>query len=825
MADYMKSVRSDATDTDPDTSTNCLSQPLSRREALKLGTAFLAAGGIARAEQGFVGSNLPPAKGAIPVPDSRGWRAKLSPVFPNPQQMELAGAPFLLTEETRLLLPGAPSETDRALARFLREDLSDRFGFTLSVQHSDQLPVSGPWIVLGSVENSLVRQFCARQQVNLTPSSPGPEGYLLSVNERLALVGGSDARGAFYGLQSLRQLLARADHRLVISAAQIRDWPDKPFRGIKLFLPGRDSVPFFKRFVANFMALYKFNTLIVELNGSMRFDRHPEVNSGWVEFARDVNYSRRNYPRGPLHGREQNSSHQDCCDGGFLEKDEVAELVRWSERHYLEFMPEISSFTHAFYLLAKHPELSDVPGDTWPDTYCTCHPGTYKLLFDVMDEYIEVTRPRMVHAAHDEWFAPFGLCPNCRGNEPGDLFGADIRKIHHYLAGRNIKMAIWGDYLLESVRGAGLQPRVAPDGWNYHTPGAMTSQQVEKFVPKDILIFNWFWQGAKEGLKNEVQLHDLGFQQIYGNMEPDLDNYLERSTRSTILGGAPSLWSAVTEFNLNKDFLSSLLGCAGLLWSKGSMSSNDLYHSTQRLVLAAGPQLGGVALPSATDGQVLACDISPSFNSVAWLPVFEADLRALAKGKIVAGTKVFDLPGPSSAQGKALVVAGTHGAEPNPLPREVPEIKIGRDATSLIFLHACARPATNKQAFRLIWDEADSADLLAWYEVVYEDGLPEIIPIRYGVNILEWNWRKGRPSQAYCPSAQEVVCGETPDGPITFFAFEWMNPRLGKVIEEVRLHGSHRFRGAVKGYENNFGEIIPSNAVLLAALSLVPPRS
>ena len=655
MAACRKFMRSNAKEEDQAGSMSCLSLPLSRREALKLGTAFLAAGGVASAQQGFVGSNLAPVKAAEPSQESRGWSAKLSPIFPTPQKMELSGSPFVLTEETRLLLPNSPTESDRSLARFLREDLSDRFGFTLPVQHSERLPASGRFIVLGSVENPLVRQCGARAHLNLTASSPGPEGYLLRVDERLALVGGSDARGAFYGSQSLRQLLAQQDHRIAISGAQVRDWPDKPFRGVKLFLPGRDSIPFFKRFVANFMALYKFNTLIVELNGSMRFDRHPEVNSGWVEFARDINYSRRNYPRGPLHGREQNSSHQDCCDGGFLEKEEVADLVRWTERHYIEFMPEISSFTHAFYLLAKHPELSDVPGDTWPDTYCPCHPGTYKLLFDVMDEYIEVTKPRMVHAAHDEWFAPFGLCPRCRGKEPGDILGEDIRKIHAYLAGRNIKMAIWGDYLLESVRGAGLQPRVASDGWNYHTPGAMTLQQVEKFLPKDTLIFNWFWHGAKEGLKNEVQLHDLGLKQVYGNMEPQLENYSERSTRATILGGAPSLWSAVTEYNLNKDFLFSVLGCASLLWSKRSMCNNDLYQSTQRLMPEVRPLLCGVAAPSDTDGQVRACDVSPYFNSPARLPAFEADLRALAKGKVAAGTKIFELAGTYSTYGNSLV--------------------------------------------------------------------------------------------------------------------------------------------------------------------------
>ena len=85
---------------------------------------------------------------------------------------------------------------------------------------------------------------------------------------------------------------------------RIRDWPDKPFRGVKLYLPGRNNIPFFKRFVRDFMALYKYNTLIMEMNAGMRLDSHPELNSGWLEFARDANYSRRNYPPGTPHGSD-----------------------------------------------------------------------------------------------------------------------------------------------------------------------------------------------------------------------------------------------------------------------------------------------------------------------------------------------------------------------------------------------------------------------------------------------------------------------------------------------------------------------------------------
>lgn len=825
MAAYRKTTGFDPKEDGQGGATAYLDLLLSRRDALKLGAAMAASCGVANSHQAIVGSDLRPPASTEQKREKRGLIGELPPIFPIPQQMDLSGAPFFVDDETTLLLlPTIPSESDRSLARFLAMDLSDRFGFTLRTWHSDRLPEAGRFILLGSVENPLVRKYCAQHQLPLTSQNPGSEGYVLRVDESSAVVGGTDARGAFYGLQSLRQLLTKQDQRVTIRGAQIRDWPDKSFRGVKLFLPGRNSIPFFKRFVGDFMALYKFNTLVVELNACMRFDRHPELNAGWVEFARDVNHSRRNYPRGPLHGREQNSSHQDCCEGSFLEKSEVAELACWAEQNYIEFVPEIPSLTHSFYLLARHPELSEVPGDTWPDTYCPSHPETYELLFNVMDEYIEVTKPKMIHAAHDEWFAPFGLCSSCRGTSPGELFGGDLRKIHEYLASRNIKMAIWGDYLLESVRGAGLQKRVAPDGWAYHTPGAMTPNQVEALVPKDILIFNWFWHGAEPGLQKEVQLEQFGFKQVYGNMEPDLENYHERSARPTILGGAPSLWAAPTEYNLSKDFLFSALGSCGMLWSSKELSNNEVYQSTQRLMPDVRPRLSGNVPPSGVGDPVVPLDISSFLNAPSQHPDFSVDLRTMAEGRIRSGPRVFDLPARDSAGGKTCVIVGACGTEPNLLPRDVPGIKIGHDVTSLIFLHACARAATNKGAFRVIWDEEDSADLLGWYEVVYEDGLPEIIPIRYGVNILEWNWIKGQPARAYCAAADEVVCGQGQDGPIAFFAYEWTSPRLGKVVAEVRLHGSNRFRGAVSGFENAYGDIIPNNAVILKAISMVPRR-
>ncbi len=799
----------------------CAGVAIDRRDVLR--TASIALAGLARFPVLASASAPGQLRAGNDRPGSGPADALLKPplLFPKPREMKAGDGHFVLEDQVPILLPAGVSAGDIQLSRYLTEEVSDCCDITLHARRVDRLPETGKFILMGSVANPLVRQHCARLQLAVDEKTPGSEGYLLHVDEKAILIAGSDARGAFYGLQSLRQLIRKTDNQVHIPGLHVRDWPDKSFRGVKLYLPGRDHIPFFKRFVRDFMALNKYNTLMMEMNACMRLDRHPELNSGWVEFARDTNYSRRNYPPGVPHEMEVNSSHQDTASGGFLEKDEVADLVRWVEQNQIEVVPEIPSLTHAFYLLTKHRELTQVPGQKWPDTYCACDPRSYELLFDVMDEYIEVMKPSMIHAGHDEWFAAYGLGPCCKDRDPGEVYGEDIRKVHDYLEQKNIRMAIWGDYLLERVRGKGLQKRSAPDGFTYQAPGAMTLQQVKALVPKDILIFNWFWSEEEGGVSNEAQLEELGFREVYGNMTPFVQNYVERSKRSTVIGGAPSSWAATTEFNMCKDLLRDVLGCSSLLWSRQPLESRELSVITQALMPEVRPKLSGQVLPSETGDAVVSVDISSSFNAPPRESGFGVDLSSLKTGRITAGKKVFHLK--ETTGGRAVVMVGTEGQRPNPLPREV-GIRIGLDATSLIFLHACAIPATNKEAYRLIWDFDDSADLLGWYEVIYEDGLPEVIPVRYGINILEWNWGTSQSAGNYCYGADLVSCGQDGKSAITFFALEWMSPRLGKVIKEIRLKGSARFRGAVPGFENSFGEIIPNNAVLLLAISCTQKR-
>jgi hypothetical protein len=754
-------------------------------------------------------------------------------IFPKPQELSSSDSDFILDREVSIVVPSQPSEQDLLLAGMLVNELGDRFGLHLRIERVTALTAGKRVILMGSIENPLVSQYCAEMDLlasvqGQSITSYGPESYILRASNKIVLVAGSDDHGAFYGLQSLRQLLVKEGMELHVRGVLIRDWPDKPFRGIYMFLPGRDNIQYFKRFVRDFMALYKYNTLILEMNACMRLDSHPELNDGWVQFARDVDYSCRNYPLNPFHGMEQNSSHQDTADGGFLEKEEVADLASWVRRHHIELIPQLPSFTHSYYLLTEHKNLAAVPQNKWPDIYCPSNPKSYSLVFEVYDEFIDLLKPRSIHIGHDELFLAVDVSSQCKDENIGELFGEDVNKIHHYLASKGIKTQLWGDMLLQSVRGNGLQEKRAPDGWTYSSPGGLTPEQVNRLIPKDCLIYNWFWGddwgASRKGMaeRNEAELDKMGFQQVFGNLNPSIEKYETRRKRTTLLGGAPSAWFATNEVGLGKDLMSTFLGCSNILWTGQVIQPKDLSARVQSMLPAIRVRLSGITPPSQTETSIVPVNISGRFNIGDTIPILGVSLDGMAAQTVQYSSIPFEL---RHANGMRAIAVGTEGKEATGLPNAVTGIPVGEAPTSLIFLHASATRAKNRESYRLIWDQSDTADLLGWYEVVYEDGFVSTIPIRYGVNILEWNWNERISANDYCYNADAVAVGDLVKDRITFFAYEWTNPRLGKVVQEIRLKGTRAFQGGSDEFTNDMGPIIASNAVILAALSIVKKRT
>ena len=181
-------------------------------------------------------------------------------------------------------------------------------------------------------------------------------------------------------------------------------------------------------------------------------------------------------------------------------------------------------------------------------------------------------------------------------------------------------------------------------------------------------------------------------------------------------------------------------------------------------------------LPS-DDAPVIPLDISSAVNSTV------IQVRA---GRIRSGNLTFEVPA-----GRVVAASGEE------------DLPVGQDVSSLIFLHACTRPARNAQAYTGTWNYADTATLIGWYEAEYEDGFVENIPVRYGWNILEAGWNGNRPERSVAYETEMVDGGPG----TTLFAYEWINPRFGKPVKEVRLH-----------------QAVTDNPVTLAELKIVKKR-
>ena len=483
----------------------------------------------------------------------------------------------------------------------------------------------------------------------------------------------------------------------------------------------------------------------------MRLDRHPELNAGWIEFSNNMKQTRRERSPGP--GRQlQDSANADTADGEVLEKREVAELVEYARQFHIDVIPEIPSLTHSYYLLARHRDLAEIQDAEWPDTYCPSEPRVYELLFDVLDEYIDVMKPAMVHIGHDEWRMPLGVCPRCKGKDPTELYAADVNRIYAHLRSKGVATAMYGDHLIEALRGVKTKHAENRGGEPYDMPGALSAEQVRRLIPKDILIFNWFWDSRADedlnatgiGRKNEADLSEWGFRQVFGNFEPHIVDFDNRVARRGIIGAVPSSWAGTTELALGKDQMFDILGSANLLWSTDRPDMAQLAVAVQGLLPGLRSRLSAEPLPSRDNAAV-----------------------------------------------------------PLPVKRNEP-VKVDADASSLIFHHSCGKRGRNHPAYGATWNFADTAELLGWYEVEYADGFVETVPLRYGLNILESGWLTSPAPRSLAYEAQIEPRG---DGSADF-AFEWINPRLGIAIREVRLHSASH-----------------ENPVTLSGLSMVAKRT
>ncbi len=335
------------------------------------------------------------------------------------------------------------------------------------------------------------------------------------------------------------------------------DHPFSHVRGVKVLMPGRATIPFFKAFVDE-MAFFRCNTIMIEIGGAMEYKRHPEINSGWEEYATEMfEYSgKAKIIQEHTFKWYKDSIHCQNGGGSWLKQSEVRDLIAYCRERGIEVIPEVPSTSHCDYLLWSHHELAERQDDPYADTFCPSNPDSYKLLFDVFDEVIDVFEPTIMNIGHDEYYS-IGVCEKCRKRDAAEIFADDVTKIHDYLAAKGVKTMFWADKVLNSVLANGERHGGAETpmhaNWDpndeYWGTIPATWRSIE-LLPRDTICLNWYW-GLSESYDEDYRSH--GYPVIFGNFNGSRIRNFRRRCGNNTTGGITSNWGETSDVYLQRN--------------------------------------------------------------------------------------------------------------------------------------------------------------------------------------------------------------------------------------------------------------------------------
>ena len=262
------------------------------------------------------------------------------------------------------------------------------------------------------------------------------EEYRLTVDsDRIEIVSGGP-EGAFYAVQTLRQLLPRAAFSgadaVEIPCVAIEDGPCLAYRGLMLDVARHFfTVEEVKR-TLDLMAMHKLNV----------FHWHLTDDQGWrVELECHPELA----ARGAWHDPATHDNDRTCLDravaggdstmllprknfreiggrslyGGYYTRDDIREVVAYAASLGIDVIPEVDMPGHSLQVVAAHPDLSCTGCAEWGETFstplCLGNDATLAFCREICAELFELFPFGYFHLGADEvekhnW----QHCPKCQ---------------------------------------------------------------------------------------------------------------------------------------------------------------------------------------------------------------------------------------------------------------------------------------------------------------------------------------------------------------------------------------------------------------------------
>ncbi len=632
------------------------------------------------------------------------------------------GAPFRLSPGKRVQV-AIESEEYRPSANALAQELA-RYGLEVAVQETQAIFIGG--------SRALQRQF---------PLPDRAGAYMLRVESHRVLIIGRFAEGAFYGVQTLIQLLQPTPAGLEIAPITIIDYPDLLWRGVHLF--GGTQKEFHQRLVGNLIANLKFNRLVVECG----YSQWEAIKPAWVEFS--------------------------------VPKANLREIVALAQANQLEPIPLLQSLGHMYWIFRNNAniELAEDPDTPW--AICPRREASRHLLRRLFDEVLAIFPCRAFHLGLDEVTlrGRFPYSPECRDASVAQLFSEHFRWLVNELQARGIEQVmLWSDMLL--ARGE------AHDGAANAADAKIarfTREQVLKAVadaPKpapELFLCDWHYTPTEpENYRSLDVLRRAGFRHLIATTwynPRNIHTFAQSARQRRIDGLLQSTWAgySLTEQSLRdapEQFLAYVL--AGIYaWNGDAPPPEQLPFDIEQFFHE---RYWREAVPLRARAGFL-IDLRLAYN----LRLNELDAIAfqeLPLGRARLQGHLFQLADTPDQPNTLMLFSPRAPGEPSRYPREV-VISLQGKVQALYFLHAAGwQVERNEEVARLMLE--------------YEDGSRAELPLLYGVHVRAWS----DPYPAIeSPPVWSRLVGNPPQR-VRLRLLRWQNPHPDKPVRALRLRAT-----------------------------------
>jgi len=407
------------------------------------------------------------------------------------------------------------------------------------------------------------------------------EGYELIIDPNGISIHALDRTGAFYAVQTLRQLLPDKLEKgptgtqglgsVELASVIIKDAPRFPYRGMHLDVGRHFFPPEFVKEYISWLAMLKFN----------RFHWHLTEDQGWrIEIEK--------YPRLASHAAWRDSTlighysdfprrFDKTPYGGYYTKDEIRSIVSFADSLNVQIIPEIEMPGHAQAAISAYPELgcrkSVVPvASTWgifDEIYCPTE-QTFTFLKEVLDEVIALFPGKYIHIGGDE--APkmnWKACGHCQQliarhqlQDESGLQSWFITQIEAYVNSKGRSIIGWDEIL-----DGGLAPNATVMSWRGMEGGVEAARSGHDVImtPTSHAYFDYY---QSEHPDEPLAIGGyLPLKKVY-SFNP-VPKELNPEEARHILGGQGNIWTEYMPTAEQVEYMAfpRMLAMAEVLWS------------------------------------------------------------------------------------------------------------------------------------------------------------------------------------------------------------------------------------------------------------------